>query len=365
MPNRRDFFRTVASATAGALVTSRGFSHVAARPLQATPAGTRRQVTIGGRRIRVIDVHGHCAIPVGDVLKGTPYEKSAPATTGPLVLGPERLRAIDEHGIDIQVLTQQGAWWYAITDRELARQVVRIQNEKTAEWCKAHPDRFVALASVALQFPDLAAEQIEDGVKRLGMRGGAIAAGSVQGKQLSSREFDPFWAKAQELGVLLFMHPGGQTGSGDANFRGRGNLGNTIGNPLETTLFLSHLIFDGTLDRFPRLRVAAAHAGGYLPSYLGRTEAACTRQPDDCSEKKRPADAYFKEQILIDTMVFREEGLRHLVAEVGASQIVYGTDIPFPWPVNVDFILRASFLTDAQKEAILGGTAAKLLRITT
>jgi aminocarboxymuconate-semialdehyde decarboxylase len=362
MPNRREFFRTVAGATAGTVVFGHELVRAGAAALQA-PAGGRRQVSIGGRRIRVIDMHGHCGVPMPDVLKGTPLEKAGPATTGAQIIGAERIRTLDEQGIDIQVLTQQGAWWYRATDRELARRIVRTQNEKTAEWCKAYPDRFVAMASVALQFPDLAAEQLEDGVKRLGMRGGAIAAGSVQGRQLSDREFDPFWAKAQELGVLLFMHPGGETGSADAHFAGKGNLGNTIGNPLETTMFLSHLIFEGTLDRFPGLRLCGAHAGGYLPSYLGRTEAACTRQPDTCSEKKRPADAYFKEQIMVDTMIFREEGLRHLVAEVGAGQIVYGTDIPFPWPVNVDFILRASFLSDAQKEGILGGNAARMLRL--
>jgi aminocarboxymuconate-semialdehyde decarboxylase len=363
MQNRRHFFKTIAGAAAGTFALRRGFVDAAGWLQAQAPA--RRQVSIGGRRVRVIDVHGHCAVPMGDTLKGTPLEKSAPATTGNLIIGADRVRWLDEQGIDVQVLTQQGAWWYGAPDRDLARQIVKIQNEKTAEWCKAYPDRLVALASVSLQFPDLAAEQLEDGVKRLGMRGGAIAAGSVPGKELSARDFDPFWAKAQELGVLLFMHPSGNTGTGDPHFGGRGNLGNTIGNPLETTMFLSHLIFDGTLDRFPRLRICAAHAGGYLPSYLGRTDAACTRVSEQCSEKKRPADAYFKEQLLVDTMIFREEGLRHLVAEVGTNQIVYGTDYPFPWPVNVDFILRAPFLNDSQREAILGGTLAKLLRITT
>lgn len=358
MLNRRHFFKTAAAASAGFYVAGRGAGILAQAPVK------RREVFIGSKRIKVIDVHGHCAIPdVGSVLKGTPLEKSTPSSTGTQVLGPERLRVLDEQGIDMQVLTQQGAWWYDATDRNLASQIVKIQNEKTAEWCKTHPDRFVALASVSLQFPDLAAQQLEDGVKRLGMRGGAIASGHINGKQLSAPEFDPFWAKAQELGVVLFMHPGADTVT-DVHLRGKGNLGNTIGNPIETTLFLSHLVFDGTLDKFPGLKICAAHAGGYLPSYMGRSEAACIRQPNACDTKKRPFDAYFKDQILVDTMIFREDGLRHLVAEMGASQLVYGTDIPFPWPVNVDFILSASFLNDAQKEAILGGTLVKLLRIT-
>ena len=152
------------------------------------------------------------------------------------------------------------------------------------------------------------------------------------------------------------------TSSARARYGGRGDLGNIIGNPLETTYFFTRLIFDGTLDKFPGLKICGAHAGGYLPSYLGRTDVACdVRQNANCANKKRPRD-YFKRELLIDTMVFSEEGLRHLVAEVGVGQVLYGTDVPFNWPVTIDLILNAPFLTNADKEAILGGNAAKLLR---
>jgi aminocarboxymuconate-semialdehyde decarboxylase len=354
MPTRREFVKTATGAAAGFFV-------------QARPS--RREVSIGRRRITVIDIHGHLSVPeVADIIKGT---KLAPAggrggggggdQEGGLVLGPERLKAIDEQGIDVQVLSVSAFWYSA--DRELARQIVAVENEKLSAWCAAHPDRFAGLATVSLQFPDLAAEQLEHGIKKLGLRGAAIG-GSVEGEELSSPKFDPFWAKAQELGALVFMHPRNAPGTTqNPRLRGRGGLGNTIGNPLETTVFLSHLIFDGTLDKFPGLRVCAAHAGGYLPSYLGRSEAACTRDPQNCAAMKRKFGDYFRDQILVDSMVFRDEGLRHLVAEMGARQIVYGTDMPFPWPVGVDFILRASFLSDADKEAILGGTLTKLLRI--
>jgi aminocarboxymuconate-semialdehyde decarboxylase len=359
MPNRRNFLKTMAGATTGLVLAGPGVTDVRARSVQ-TPA-RRREVSIGGKRVTVVDVHGHCAVPeVADVLKGTPLAKSAPPNQEPQVLGPERLRTMDERGIDVQVLTQQGAWWYAATDRDLARRIVTIQNETTAAWCRAHPDRFVALASVPLQFPDIAAQQLEEGVTKLGFRGGAIAAGVVEGKELTSPEYDPFWAKAQELGVPLFMHP--SNADADPRLRGQGNLSNTIGNPLETTIFLSHLIYEGTLDRFPGLKICAAHAGGFLPSYLGRSEATCTRLPEACG-MKRPFGAYFRDQIMVDSMVFRTEGLRHLIAETGVSQIAYGTDTPFPWPATVDFILDASFLSNADKEAILGGNAMKLFRI--
>jgi aminocarboxymuconate-semialdehyde decarboxylase len=128
-------------------------------------------------------------------------------------------------------------------------------------------------------------------------------------------------------------------------------------------MFFSRMIFDGALDRFPRLKLCGAHAGGYLPSYLGRTDVTCdVRANANCANKKKPRD-YFRGQILADSMVFSEEGLRHLVAEMGVSQVVYGTDMPFNWPANVDLILKASFLSDADKEAILGGNLVKLLRL--
>jgi len=160
------------------------------------------------------------------------------------------------------------------------------------------------------------------------------------------------------------MHPqSGDNIAREGALGGRGDLGNIIGNPLETTVFLSRLIFDGTLDRFPGLTIFGPHGGGYLPSYLGRTDVACdVRANANCANKRRPRD-YFKREIFIDTMVFSEEGLRHLVAEVGVSQVLYGTDVPFNWPVTVDLVLNAPFLSDADKAAILGGNAAKVLRI--
>ena len=171
-------------------------------------------------------------------------------------------------------------------------------------------------------------------------------------------------AKAQELGVPVFVHPGGaENVLQEGALGGRGDLANIIGNPLETTVFLSRLIFDGTLDRFPGLKVIGAHAGGYLPSYIERTNVACEVRPGaNCANRKKPRE-YFKQQIAVDSMVFTPEGLRHLVAELGPGQVVFGTDIPFNWPTSVDLILNATFLSNPEKESILGGTAIKLLRI--
>ena len=187
------------------------------------------------------------------------------------------------------------------------RAICSFHNDTFAMWNRTHPDRLVGMASVPLQFPDLAAEMLQDAVERLGARGVTVG-GHVNGESLSLPKFDPFWAKAAEMGELVFMHPNGSANLiQQGALAGRGGLGNIVGNPLETTVFLSRLIFDGTLDKFPALRVCGAHGGGYLPSYLGRTEVACQRANQNCINKKSPSE-YMRSQILADSMVFSEGG---------------------------------------------------------
>jgi len=304
-------------------------------------------------------------VPMARALMGgkpTPQEDMAALSTG------DRLRAMDQQGIDVEAISIN-PFWYDEADREVATKLIQMQNEGLAALCAEHPDRFVAFASVALQFPDLAAQQLEEGVKKLGLRGAAIA-GHVNGDELSNPKFNPFWAKAEELGVLIFMHPlqfGNPTGIRelDRRFAGNGRLNNVIGNPLETTIFFSHLIFDGTLDRYPGLKICGAHGGGYLPSYVDRSDHGCLLGPG-CNPwplKKRPSE-YFREQLYADSLLFTPEALRHLVAVCGASHIMIGTDYPFPWTTTpVDHVLSTPGLSDADKRAILGGNAAKLLRI--
>src|SRR5438105_4388094 len=232
MPNRREFLKTAAGTAAGA------FFQIGAKP------GKRRELSIAGRRVKTVDAHAHCFVPeVWDLVKDTPLAAQARGNlTGNIALGnPQRLIDMDAQGIDYQAINVN-AWGYS-AERALARDLVKLQNEKISEWCAKHPDRFVGMATVALQHPDLAADQLDEAVK------------------------------------------------------------------------------------------------------------------------KKPSE-YFKQQLYIDTMIFHEEGLRHLVAEVGVDHMVYGTDYPFDWPVGIDFVLNAPFLNNAQKEAILSGNLIKLLRIT-
>jgi len=319
----------------------------------------RREVVVSGRRVKTIDVHAHCAVPEAMALVGRALETPALLMSNVQ----DRLRAMDEQGIDVEALSINPYWYTA--DREVARDLIRIQNEKLAEVCAAHPERFVAFASVALQHPDLAVEQLETGVRTYGLRGVGIG-GSVNGEELADAKFHPFWAKAEQLGVLVFIHPQA-TGAAvnlEARLRGSGGLDNTIGNPLETTIALSHLIFEGTLDRFPAVKICAAHGGGYLPSYAARSNAICTTFPARYTTPLRKKPTEYLRQLYFDSIVFTPEALRHLVAETGPGQIVMGTDYPFPWTsTSVDHILGTPGLSDAGRVAMLGGTAATLLGI--
>jgi aminocarboxymuconate-semialdehyde decarboxylase len=352
MANRREVLCGAGALTAFSLIgcglARRGLAQTAQR---------RREVVVNGNRVRTVDIHAHCHIPEANALMGLKVQPPS------LVVSAERIQAMDEQGIDIEALSINPIFWYK-AEPELAGEVVKLQNEKLAEICAAQPDRFVGLASVALQHPNLAAEQLEDAVKRLGLRG-ALIGGSVNGEELSDRKFHPFWAKAEQLGALIFIHPQGTVElSASGRLKGNGGLDNVIGNPLETTIALSHLIFDGTLDDYPALKICAAHAGGYLPSYAGRSDQGCMTFPQRCTRalKKKPSE--YLRQLYYDSLVFTPEGLRHLVAEVGASQIVLGTDYPFPWTrTAVDHILSTPGLSDAERAAILGETAEKLLAI--
>jgi aminocarboxymuconate-semialdehyde decarboxylase len=331
----------------------------------------RREFVVNGRRAKVVDIHAHCAVPEAMALMG--LKLGAPGSSLPPVLHmatqvSERLRAMDEQGIDVEALSINPYWYKA--DREIATQLVKLQNEKLAEACAANPDRFVAFATVALQHPDLAAQQLEEGVKKYGLRGAGIG-GSVNGEELSDPKYHPFWAKAEQLGVLVFIHPQGTAElNATTRLKGNGLLDNVIGNPLETTIALSHLIFEGTLDRFPGLKICAAHGGGFLPSYAGRSDQGCSVFPGRCpgprdgALKKKPTE-YLK-QMYYDNIIFTPEAMRHIIAEVGAGQILVGTDYPYPWTTTAaDLVMSTPGLGDDERLAILGGTAAKLLGIKT
>lgn len=326
---------------------------------QGQAGGRRRQVIVGGKRVKTIDVHAHCV--VGEALALLDMKVEDQRGPGIGDVGSRRIAEMDEQGIDIEALSINPVWYRA--ERDVAAEVIRIQNDKLAEHCDNYPDRFVAFASVALQFPDLAVEQLVHGVKKLGLRGAAVGT-SVAGVEFSDPKFHPFWAKAEELGVLIFIHPRG-TQQLESRFKGNGWLANTIGNPLDTTIALSHLIFEGTLDRFPGLKICSAHGGGYLPSYAPRSDNSLRVAPEmDAGVKLKKKPTEYLRDMYYDTLVFTDEALRHLAAEVGVDRLMIGTDHPIPWQADsVNHILNAPGFTDDERRMMLSETAAKLLGI--
>src|SRR5438552_1634471 len=360
MTTRRDFLRGGAAAATSIVFCSCGLLH---RAHAQQPTRQTLPVTVGGKRIKTIDVHSHCHFHEAGALLGADAAKvQVPPVNGAeeaFIEVDKRLKAMDAQAVDMEVLSIN-PFWYG-KDRELAGQIVKIQNEKLAELCATKPDRFAAFASLTLQAPDLAAQELETAVKKQGLKGAAIGD-IVNGVEFSDPRFHPVWAKAEELGVPLFIHPQGVPELGK-RLAGNGWLANTIGNPLGTTMALSHLIFEGTFDYHPGLKVIAAHGGGFLPSYADRSDHACLVGPKGCNPdvrlKKQPTE-YLK-QIYFDSLIFSPEAIRHLAAQVGASQIVLGSDYPYPWELHpVDPILATASLSDDEKADILGRTAAKL-----
>jgi aminocarboxymuconate-semialdehyde decarboxylase len=327
------------------------------------PTGAARlPVRIDGKRVKTIDVHSHCLFHEAVALLGDDAARlSLPINNGEeayLVIE-QRLKAMDGQAIDMEVLSIN-PFWYS-KERDLAERIVTIQNEKLAELVASNRDRFAAFASLTLQDPELAVRQLETAMKKQGLRGAAIGD-QVAGLEFSNPKFDPVWAKAEELGAVLFIHPQGVPELNE-RLKGNGWLANTIGNPLGTTIALQHLIFEGTLDKFPNLKVLAAHGGGYLGSYAPRGDHACLVLPSGCDPniklKKKPTE--YLNQLYFDSLIFTPEALRHLVAQVGASQIMLGSDYPYIWELHpVDHVFATHTLSDKEKLAILGGNAARL-----
>jgi len=273
-----------------------------------------------------------------------------------------RLKDMDRMGIDIQAVSpapNQCSYW---AEPGLGLEISRMVNDRLAEIVAAWPNRFVGLGTVPLQNADMAVAELERCVKKLGLRGVEINP-NVNGLDLTDPKLklDKFFAKVQELGVIIFMHPLGFT-QGERFMDHYFN--NVIGNPLETTVAVSHLIFDGVMDRYPKLKIVLPHAGGYLAHYWARMDHAHRARPDCHSVIKKAPTSYLK-KFYFDTITFDRDMLRNLIDKWGDDHVVLGTDYPYDMgevdPVGL--IEGVARLTRAEKERIMGGNAARLLGI--
>lgn len=341
-----------------------------------------RRVPAAGRSRRpfAIDIHTHVAVPsVIAFDKAHPLSDDRPgmrnwvspesaafharqtAEMAPkLTIPGERLKDMDRMGIDVQVISTNlptSVYW---ADGATAHQVARGCNDWIAEFCAAASDRFVGIGAVPLQEPVLAVKELVRLTCNLGLKGVAIPS-NVQGADLGEKRFRRFWTAAEHLGVPVFIHPRGFT---HPDRMQRFFLWNSVGQPLEETLALCSLIYEGVMDAFPNLKVAIAHGGGYLPFYAGRADRAFDSRPESRRNIKETPSAYLR-RFHYDSVLFNPDMLEYLVRKVGEGQVMLGSDYPrgeVEWD-PVGFVERTPGLTRAARRKVLSENAARFFGI--
>lgn len=324
-------------------------------------------------RTHIIDIHCHLGIPAADELM-RPYMENAPSinqfsspATGEvnrklfqsigkkLTVIDERLSEMDKLGIDIQVISPSPGQYYYFAEPDLGLQAAKLVNNGITEAVAKYPDRFIGMGSVPLQNTDMAIIEMKRCVKELGLSGIEIST-NVGERELSHPDIRPFFAAAEELGVLIFIHP---LGFSHGQRLKEHYFNNLIGNPLESTIAVSHLIFDGVLDQYPGLKVCVAHGGGYLPVYHGRMDHGW-RVREDCRQTISKTPSEYLHQLYFDTLVFDKDHLSYMVKIYGADHLCLGTDYPFDMS-ETDPIGFHDQLSDNDRKKIFGETAAYLL----
>ncbi|WP_369227082.1 amidohydrolase family protein [Streptomyces sp. R39] len=325
-----------------------------------------------------IDVHAHLLLPeVEEAVAGHPGLAEARALdarrNGPAALavnGPMvgarvpkltdaavRLAAMDAQGVDIQLVSPSPSHYHYWAEPQLAEKVCRLANEGTAAHCAKAPDRLHGLGLVPLQHPDLAVGLLDHALDQ-GLRGVEISS-HAPGHELSDPAYEPLWSRAEETGALLFLHPFGCTLDERLD---QWYLSNTVGQPTENAVALSHLIFSGVLDRHPGLKLIAAHGGGYLPTHIGRSDHAWRARPDARGCEREPS-SYLK-QLYFDSLVHDPQVLRELLRAVGRQRVLLGSDFPFDMGTDDPLgALRAADLPDTDFHSVRGGNAAALLNL--
>ncbi len=270
----------------------------------------------------------------------------------------QRIADMDKMDIDVQAISTSPLQYYYGVEPELGKKVARTINERLAEVTATHPDRFAPLGTLPMQSPKDAVAELVYCIKKLNFKGIEIGT-NVAGAEIADPQYEKMWAKAEELGAVVFLHPIGFTSPQRLT---KHFLTNVIGNPLDTTVALAHIVFGGVLERYPKLKIVTAHGGGFLGHYPARMDHAYHVRPECHDHITRPPSYYMK-KMYYDTMVFGEPQLDHLVNLYGADHVVIGTDYPYDmgYYKPVDFVEKAKHLTRKQKDLIIGGVAAKLL----
>ena len=270
----------------------------------------------------------------------------------------KRMHEMDAMGIDVQIVSPGPMSYFYYTEPEMGRAASRMVNDDLAELIAHEPERLFAMGTVPLQQTEFAIAELERCVNDLGFRGIEIST-HVNGEELSIPRLLPFFAKAEELGVPLFLHPLGFT---DGRRLKKHYFINAIGNPIESTIAVAHLIFDGVLDDYPGLKICVAHGGGYIAHYVGRLDHINDPEYAERPLKKMPSE-YLKD-LYYDTVLHNPTEIEHLVERWGAEHVLLGSDWPYRMgetdPVG---LLGECALTDEQFAQIAGRNAARFFGI--
>ena len=271
-----------------------------------------------------------------------------------------RLKDMATQWVDMQVLSVPPFLFFYATGPAQCLELCQKINNALAETVQNYPDRFVALANLPMQEPEMAARELERSVRELGLRGAEICS-NINGKNLDDKSFVPFYAKLQQLDVPVFIHPSNVLG---ADRLRPYHLQNLIGNPSDTAVAAASLIFGGVLKEFPRLKFYLAHGGGSCPYLRGRWEHGWQVRPEARANIDRPPSDYFR-LLCFDSLVHSVPALNFLVETVGPARVMIGTDYPFDMgdrdPVKT--VASLPHLSDDQKEMIFGANAVALFKI--
>ncbi|HYF09724.1 MAG TPA: amidohydrolase family protein [Acetobacteraceae bacterium] len=270
-----------------------------------------------------------------------------------------RLADMDRQGVDIQVVAPPPGQFYYWAAPDLGAELSRRVNDHLAGFAAGRPDRFRAFGTIPMQAPALAVKELERCATVHGMRGIELCT-NVNGRDYSAPEFHDVFAAAEQHDLLLFLHPAGFTGGERLTEH---YMSNVLGNPIECTLAIAHLILGGVLDRHPALKVYVAHGGGYLPFHAGRMEHAWHARADVRGGSRHPPSHYLRRNFWWDTVVFDPRSLRHLMDVYGADRVLLGTDFPFDMGEEdpISLFHRAGNITREEAEGVLGGNAEALL----
>lgn len=271
-----------------------------------------------------------------------------------------RLADMDRAGIHLQVLSPAPNQYHYDTEPDVARQLCAQVNETVASMARHPSGRFLGLCTVPLQHPELAVLTLRHAVKELGLRGVEIGT-HVGGADLDTLGLEPFFAEAQALGALVFLHPAGFS---DGRRLGAYFLNNIIGNPLESTLAVSRLVFSGLFERLPGLKLCVAHGGGYLAAYPGRMDHAWRVRPE-CRACLQSPPSQSLRQLYFDTLVHNPRQLAQLLREFGPQRLLLGSDYPYDMgdPEARAHIEALPGLDEASRRRLLGGNALDLLQL--